>query len=246
MIVFLRRSLVVLGIVLLLVILNLFLLAPQTVIDLVSRLRDASPFARTLQVVVAVILDALLIVLLYRLIRPGRTPGLMVRMRGARAEVSLDSVQRQINARIAQVSDVLDVQTEVEIENAGASVTLNVRTRPDIIIPEKQKEITRVLRQLVEKQMGLKLAGTLVIHITLASNQFEPEDRVTTVVEAIPHPVMEPRYTSLPATTYAALAAEEMPSAAAPVVMAPEPPAPEPAPEEEPWRAFLWGDDEQS
>ncbi len=258
---FIKRLATMLAVVLLLIGVTALLAAPRLVIDLAARVEAAPAGTRTALIVAAVLIDLLLVAILVRLLRPPRKDGLVVRARGARAEVSVDSVQRQINTRIAQVSDVLAVQTGVEVTQEGAAkVEMNVRTRPDIVIPEKQKELGRVLRQLIEKQMGLRLAGDPVIHIALATDEFDTADRVTTVVQPIAAPA-EAAYASLPATaSYTEVAAEhvEHPALAEPPASpAPPPPAPSapveapeetpPAPEEdEPWRAFLLEDSDRA
>jgi hypothetical protein len=227
----LRRILTIIGIVLIMLVVTLFLAAPQIIVDLATRLYESSPALRAMQVLAALLIDALLITVIYRIIRPPLDPGLVVHARGAKAKVSTDSVQRQINARIAQVSDILDVQAEVEVEGSAARVTLNIRTRPDINVPEKQREVSRILRQLVEKQMGLKLAGLAVIHMTLATDEYTSGDQVTTVVD----PVAEPQYTA---------AYEELDSGTpARNALPAQASRPREKEGEEPWRAFLLGDD---
>jgi len=137
---FLKRLAAMLAVIAVLISVTALLVAPQLVIDLAGRVQAAPSGTRAILVVVAVLVDLLLIAVLVRIVRPPRKEGLVVRARGAKAEVSVDSVQRQINTRIAQVSDVLDVQTGVEVTQEGAArVEMNVRTRPDIVIPEKQK-----------------------------------------------------------------------------------------------------------
>lgn len=272
---FLKRLAAMLAVIAVLISVTALLVAPQLVIDLAGRVQAAPSGTRAILVVVAVLVDLLLIAVLVCIVRPPRKEGLVVRARGAKAEVSVDSVQRQINTRIAQVSDVLDVQTGVEVTQEGAArVEMNVRTRPDIVIPEKQKELGRVLRQLIEKQMGLRLAGDPIIHIALATDEFDTTDRVTTVVEPIAAP-SQPSYASLPATaSYTEVAADhaglvEQPAPAEAAASQPPAPPPPPAPAEqpapaeaaqeageeqpaipeagdEPWRAFLLEDSDKS
>ena len=236
---FLRRIVIALGLLVVVAGVTLFLVTPTVIIDLATRLNEATALMRTVQAVIALLVDALLLVVIYRVLRPVRDEMLIVRARGAKAAVSIDSVQRQINARLSQVSDVLDVQNEVEVEKGSASVTLYVRTRPDIRIPEKQKEINRVLHQLVEKQMGLRMAGPPVLHLALAAEEFGPGDHVTTVVEPLNEATAEATYTAaaLPATTYT--------ESSAPAPRALNAPAASQSggQEKEPWQDFLLGDD---
>ncbi len=161
---FLNRFFTLIGTILLVLAMTVLLAAPQALADLVTRVNAIQPVVRIL---LAVLIDALLLLWLYRRLRAQPKEGLVVRARGVKAEVNIDSVQRQINARVDEITDVLAVQTEVLADKGGAQITLHVRTQPDIVVPEKQKEITRVLKQVVEKQMGLRLAGPPAIHISL-------------------------------------------------------------------------------
>jgi len=178
----LKKALYVLGLLALAVVITILLVSPQIVVDFATRLATAEPVLRAVQVVIAVLVDAILIAIIYRTLFPGRIEGLTVRARGARTAVSLDSVQRQINTAVAQVSDVLAVQSDVVADQGNVRLALRVRTRPDIIVPEKQKEINRVLRQVVEKQLGLRLAGPAVIHIALSADEYETTEQRATLI----------------------------------------------------------------
>jgi hypothetical protein len=206
---FLRRLLSLMAVVILMVGVTALLAAPQLVARLAESLQNTPANTRTILILAAVVIDLLLAAVAVRILRPPQKTELLVHARGARARVSLDSVQRQINTRIAQVSDVLHVHTDVEVNNGGARVELNIRTRPDIVIPEKQKEIARVLRQLVEKQMGLRMIGEPVIHLALATDEYDTTDHVTAVME----PAAEPPYVAIPASAYSEVV--EVPSRAA-------------------------------
>ncbi len=234
-----RRFFSLLAVVILMIGVTALFAAPQVVVQVAQSLGDTPAGTRTLLIVAAIVIDLLLLAVAVRIIRPPNKEELMVRTRGATTKVSVDSVQRQINTRIAQVSDVLHVHTDVEVTNGSARVELHVRTRPDIMIPEKQREIGRVLRQLVEKQMGLRMASEPLIHIALATDEFDTTDRVTSVMEPdAAHtymPIAESAYTEVAPETRAL----------------PEPSAPQAQSEtekaerqpEEPWRAFLLEED---
>jgi len=263
----LRKALFVLGVLALAVVVTILLVSPQIVVDFATRLATAEPVLRAAQVLIAVLLDAILIAVIYRTLFPGRIEGLTVRARGARTAVSLDSVQRQINTAVAQITDVLAVQTDVVADQGNVRLALRVRTRPDIIVPEKQKEINRILRQVVEKQLGLRLAGPAVIHIALSADEYEPTEQRATLITDEYLPPEPPRYAALaPRATSAETpmpAGEPIPQPASRIAPPAEwageeeeeassedeapaertaEPAEEPA-ADEPWRAFLMNDD---
>ena len=259
---FLKRLAISLGLIALLLIVTVILVAPQIVADLANQMAAAATPVRIVEVLAAILIDAVLIGLIYRTAFPGRIEGLTVRARGAKTAVSLDSVQRQINNTIAQVSDVLAVQTEVVDEQGDVRVALRVRTRPDIMVPEKQKEISRTLRQVVEKQLGLRLAGPATIHIALSADDYETTEERSTLITTerdyvTPEPL--PRYAlasrATPAEAEDEFEEEDIEEEAEPAPPVVQPPARAAAPDEEkaadvppaeaePWRAFLLEDED--
>jgi hypothetical protein len=237
------------------VVVTALLAAPQWVADAATMLAESASPVRMGMLVAALLVDMLLISAIIRIVRPARRDGLSVRMRGAKTEVSLGSVQREINTRVAQVADVLAVHTEVIEENGKARVALRVRTRPDIIVPEKQKELMRVLRQLVEKQLGLRLAGQPTVHIALSPEEFESTEQTATLITDS-YISREPsvRY-SLPTGSYEDYEDEEDEATPTPTAYEPVMPV-QPqvetyespagmgnrAEKDEPWREFLLGE----
>lgn len=254
---FIKRLLSTLGLIVVMVVVTALLAAPQLIADAATQLANSAPPVRMGMLVAALVADLILLAVIIRIVRPARRDGLSVRARGAKTEVSLGSVQREINTRIAQVADVLAVHTEVVEENGKARVALRVRTRPDIIVPEKQKELLRVLRQLVEKQLGLRLAGQPTVHIALSPEEFESTNQTATLItDSYITREPSPRY-SLPTGTYddgeEDTADEDMPvrpTAYDPVTTSqPEAPSYESAEvkassveKDEPWREFLLGE----
>ncbi len=224
---FITRLLLILAVITLLVGVTVLLVSPQAVIAIAEGLNSVDTAGRAIQLLLALLIDLLLLGLLYQLLRRAVSRGLMVRARGARTEVSIDSVRRQIMAQISQLPDVLDAQTEVRAERGNARVTLRVRATPDITVPDKQNEINRALRQVVEKQMGLRLAGPPVIHIELQTSKEPPEPPAEVAVPPVPRPTPRPQPEPPPAPPVAEVRPAEPEKSAPPIPVAV---APEPAP----------------
>lgn len=238
---FLNRVLSIGGLILLMVAVTAFLVAPQVVIDLATSLNGDNVVVRVVQLVAALLIDALLALTVYRLIRPHEGEGrLRVRARGAKAAVSLDSVQRQITTRIGQVADVLAVQAEVIDEGGAAQVTLNVRTRPDVLVPEKKREIERVLKQVVERQLGLKLATPAQISIDLSADHLTRGETAIMDATYAPTPTTEVRDVTPPRRVEKKQ--PELRALAASSAVADEEESAY-TPGEEPWRSFLLEDE---
>jgi hypothetical protein len=84
---------------------------------------------------------------------------------GGEAQVTTDSIARRLEYNIDQLADVISVKPKVLAKGKGVHVRLNVETGPEIDVPAKTEEISRVAREVIEERMGLKLAGKLEIGI---------------------------------------------------------------------------------
>lgn len=188
---FFNRLLTTLGIVVFMLLITAFLVLPGVVIDLATNLNSANFLPRALQFVVALGLDALLALIVYRLWRTKPVDGLVVRSRNSRTAVNVDDVQRQLETRMAEIPGVSAVRVEVKPERGNADVTLYVTTGYDTVLPNKQKEISRAARKVLEKQLGLRLAGPPTIHIDMCGDEEAPEVDLAEIPSEIP-PEPEP------------------------------------------------------
>ncbi len=84
---------------------------------------------------------------------------------GGEVQVTTDSIARRLEYNIDQLADVISVKPKVLAKGKGVYVRLNVETGPEIDVPAKTEEISRVAREVIEERMGLKLAGKLEIGI---------------------------------------------------------------------------------
>jgi hypothetical protein len=84
---------------------------------------------------------------------------------GGEAKVTTDSIARRLEYNIDQLTDVISVKPKVMGRGKGVHIQLNVETGPEIDVPAKTEEISRVAMEVIEEGMGLKLAGKLEINI---------------------------------------------------------------------------------
>lgn len=214
---FLRRVYLLLVSLLLVIVVTALLLSPQTVIEWVGQV---SELAVALRVALAVIFGLLLLALMYVQIRPDPKPqtgGLMMRASGALTEVSVESARDRILKAVNDVPDVVSAEVDVKPIRGKADIELQVEVLGhDVKLPAKQKEISRALRQVIDKQLGLRMAGQPRIHI-----RFHKEE-----------PVVKPPMTVVPPTVVVPPVVEEVPPVQP--VKPPPPAAPEPEPEPEP------------
>jgi hypothetical protein len=123
-----------------------------------------------IRVVAAIVVDALLVMLLFLQVRPGRRSetGLMMRGAGAITEVSIESARDRILKAISDVPDVVTAEVKVKPVRGRADLDLEVEVLGDHLrLPQKQQEINRALKQVINKQLGLQMAGRPRVHIKL-------------------------------------------------------------------------------
>jgi uncharacterized alkaline shock family protein YloU len=97
-----------------------------------------------------------------------RPHGKAVRVQGIsgdEAKVTTDSIARRLEYNIDQLAEVISVKPKITSKGKGVHVRLNVETGPEIDVPAKTEEISKVAREVIEERMGLKLAGKIEINI---------------------------------------------------------------------------------
>jgi hypothetical protein len=178
-----RRIIMVLVAVALAVLVTVLLLNPDSFLTLVNTLSDTSGLIR---LPLTILIDVLVLVMLVVFLRSNRTQhqseGLMVKAQGAIADVSVESVTDRILRAVRAVPDVLSAEAKVEAVHGKADIDLSVVvSHQSMNLPDKQREIDRALRQVINKQLGLQLAGKPRVHIRM--------DNETGLSKAVPAPV---------------------------------------------------------
>ncbi|HID64945.1 MAG TPA: hypothetical protein EYP49_19675 [Anaerolineae bacterium] len=115
-----------------------------------------------------------------------RPRGKVVRVQkvsGDEAKVTTDSIARRLAFNIDQLAEVVSVKPKITAKGKGVHIRLNVETSPEIDVPAKTEEISKVAREVIEERMGLKLAGKLEINIKHA-----PYPKDWSAVKKVPAP----------------------------------------------------------
>ncbi len=177
-----RRIIIVLVALALAVLMTVLLLNPDSFLSLVNTLSETSALIR---LPLIILIDVIVLVVLIVVVRSDRTPqrtdGLMVKAQGAIADVSVESVTDRILRAVRAVPDVLSAEAEVGALHGKADIDLSVVvSHQSMNLPEKQREIDRALRQVINKQLGLQLAGKPRVHLRL--------DNETGVSKSLPAP----------------------------------------------------------
>lgn len=165
---FLRRFVLILIGILLAVLVGVLLMSPETIVSFANSIAAMTVTARAM---IAIVLIALIVTAIFLLVRPGPRPqasGLIVRSGGALADISVESVRERVLKAVREIDAVRSADGQVTALQGKANIELDVIVEGEQInVPEKQKEIDRTLEQVVNKQLGLTMAGKPRVHIQL-------------------------------------------------------------------------------
>jgi hypothetical protein len=185
---FLRRIYLLLLGLLMVIMVTLLLMSPQAVGGWVGSISELSPVIR---LAITIVIDLFLLLLMYLQVRPdpgSKIDGLVMRGSGAITEVSVESARDRILKAVNDVSDVVSVEVDVKPVRGRAEIEMQVAVLGhDVKLPAKQKEIDRALRQVIDKQLGLRMAGQPRIQLRIHG---EPEPKPPFI--ASPPPVVVP------------------------------------------------------
>lgn len=163
---FSKRLYVLLLSILVAMLVVILLVSPQTISAWTASLSEIPVLLRA---AAALVVDLGLLALLYFQVRPepgAKVNGLMMRASGAITEVSVDSARERILKAVSEVPDIVSVDAQVKPIRGRADVELQVTVLGhDVRLPAKQKEINRALNQVIDKQLGLRLAGQPRVHV---------------------------------------------------------------------------------
>lgn len=195
-----RRIIIVLVALALAVLMTVLLLNPDSFLPLVNTLSGASALIRLPLIIV---IDVIVLVVLILVVRADSThhqaEGLMVKAKGAIADLSVESVTDRILRAVRAVPDVLSAEAKVGALHGKADIDLSVVvSHQSMNLPEKQRELDRALRQVINKQLGLQLAGKPRVHLRLdnetgASKALSPKVERSEKQEPKPEVKPEPK-----------------------------------------------------
>ncbi len=155
------------------ILMTALLINPEAIGVLAQSLANTSTLIR---LPLAILIDAVILAVLTILVRetrPARSnSGLMVKTRGAIADVSIESATDRILRSVRDVPEVLSATATIKALHGKTDVDLDVIvSRESKSLPDKQKEIDRALRQVINKELGLQMAGKPRVHIRMDDEQ---------------------------------------------------------------------------
>lgn len=192
-----RRIIVVVVGVSLAVLVSVLLLTPETILSLAVNLTSTSWLIR---LPLVILIDAVILAIIVLLVRGERSAaarastGLIVKAQGAVADVSVESARERVLRAVRAVPDVLTADATMKAVHGKADIEMDVLVSHDSVnVPEKQKEIDRALRQVLNKQLGLQIAGKPRVHLRMGEEvAATPSAAVVVPPAPLPPPVAEP------------------------------------------------------
>lgn len=155
--------------ILLIIAVTAFLMLPEYVIGIIEILGGLNYWLR---VVIALIINLLIVLAVFSQLRGAeryRGRELLVQMGDSNTTVTVESLRQRVQRAVQDLTDIEIVEAEVKGRRGHALISMEVTTSKDEVnIPEKQREIDRVIKQVAVKQMGIKLAEPAIINIRLA------------------------------------------------------------------------------
>lgn len=113
------------------------------------------PIGRVLALVLATVA---LLALLWLELRRRKVPVVRVQLpSGAQATVTAESVARRLAWHVDQLADVVNAAPQVRTRGTSVDILMVLETAPEVDIPLKSEEVMAVVKEVVERDMGLQL-----------------------------------------------------------------------------------------
>lgn len=142
---------------------GLLRIASETAVETLSQIRPEIRYG--VGILLALIVDALLILWLLFEVRPPRRIVRVPAVSGATVAVAVDSIRERLKYHLDRLADVIEVHPRVIPHREGLRVELDVLTAPEVEVPRKAEEILQMARVVIEDKMGLRLYGQPVVRI---------------------------------------------------------------------------------
>jgi hypothetical protein len=160
--------------------------------DLESQLSSSyTALNLALRIIIAVVIDALLVLLLYLEVRRRAVRAVPLQeMTGGEALLSLESIIERLKYRVDVLPGVLDVEPRIRPRRGAVEVTLNVEMAASAEMQADAETISDVARRVVEEEMGIKMRGKPRLQIHTVA--FPGADRASKAPETGPEFVQRP------------------------------------------------------
>lgn len=119
-------------------------------------------------VLLALIFDVLALALIYFEVRPQRQRFIRVEnLAGGMATVSVESVMRQLEYRLAPIPNVIAVRPKIRAGRGKVQAVVNVDVGTGVNVPQMASRLVEEVKEVLSTEMGLQLAGEPEVRITV-------------------------------------------------------------------------------
>ncbi|BCX03587.1 MAG: hypothetical protein KatS3mg053_1525 [Candidatus Roseilinea sp.] len=133
---------------------------------------------------------------------------------GSTIRISTDAVQEKVKEQVDAIAGVIESKVHATGRNRAVELSLDVSVTKDVDLVAKAEEVAAVTRQVVQDQLGLKLAGKPQVAIKAKAGKL-----------AIPKPLPAREPAAAPAPLLAEEETPYLPPAVTEAEYAPPPPA---------------------
>lgn len=97
---------------------------------------------------------------------------------GSVTELDVKSVESRVKATVQNLSGINEAKVNVKSVRGKAQIDVSVTMQnASVNIPDKQREITRALQQLIEKQLGIRMAEKPHIDLAFSESAIKSDDK---------------------------------------------------------------------
>ncbi|MBN1401272.1 MAG: alkaline shock response membrane anchor protein AmaP [Anaerolineae bacterium] len=111
------------------------------------------------------VLAFVLVLLLWGEIRRGRRKTVRIRTKDGRVRLGVQSVIESLEYRIDELAGVRKVQSKVRSRGGDVEVAIDLDTSPSVNVPVLTSQITQLVRDIVEGQLGVKIRGKVQVNV---------------------------------------------------------------------------------
>lgn len=156
-----NRVVVILSILALTVTMIVVAVLPEQALRLLQTTLDSmviTTFDRIILIVITALTAIVSVLIIFAEIRPERTKGVKLsQVKGGVAELSTESIAGRIRQATETIPDVRQVMPSVVSHGRSIDVTVTLLANPGVDVSRKASEVMQVVRELVERDIGVKL-----------------------------------------------------------------------------------------
>lgn len=141
---------------------------PVQVVDFIKAVFDPmviTPLDRIVLILATAIVTIVSVALIYAEIRPEKPKGVKLRdINGGVAELSTESIAARIKQMAESMPDIRQVTPTVVSRGNSVDIKVGLVANPGVDVSQKASEVVQTIRNLVEKDIGIKV-GKLRVNI---------------------------------------------------------------------------------